>query len=158
MMAFGKYVRAIIEQAAQEAQADRSATIEAQHVLLAIAARRETAEAELLSSVGLDPRGLREALDRELAQSLSAAGVAIAEFALPLASSASAREPRLGASVRHALERGVEGVRRQPRPAHLLLGVLQAQVGTVPRALTLAGIDRADLLARVQQTLVNTPP
>jgi DNA-binding protein WhiA len=33
------------------------------------------------------------------------------------------------------------------------LGILQAQVGTVPRALAAAGIDRADLIARVAQTL-----
>jgi D-alanyl-D-alanine carboxypeptidase len=39
------------------------------------------------------------------------------------------------------------------RPAHLLLGVLQAQVGTVPRALALAGVDRSDLLARVRHSL-----
>jgi hypothetical protein len=44
---------------------------------------------------------------------------------------------------------------RDPRPEHLLLGILQAGHGAVPRALALAGIDRGDLLARVQRTLEN---
>ena len=39
------------------------------------------------------------------------------------------------------------------RPAHLLLGILLAEVGTVPRALTLAGIDRAELIVRIRQAL-----
>ncbi|GAA2986757.1 Clp protease N-terminal domain-containing protein [Streptosporangium longisporum] len=39
------------------------------------------------------------------------------------------------------------------RPAHLLLGVLSAAVGTVLRALALAGVDRAALMDRVEETL-----
>jgi hypothetical protein len=35
----------------------------------------------------------------------------------------------------------------------VLLGILQADVGTVPRALALAGFDRAALIARVRQSL-----
>jgi D-alanyl-D-alanine carboxypeptidase len=35
----------------------------------------------------------------------------------------------------------------------VLLGVLAAEVGTVPRALALAGFDRADLLARTRRAL-----
>ncbi|GAB2688125.1 hypothetical protein GCM10027089_06630 [Nocardia thraciensis] len=34
------------------------------------------------------------------------------------------------------------------RPVDLLLGVLAAEVGTVPCALALAGVDRDDLVAR----------
>jgi D-alanyl-D-alanine carboxypeptidase len=36
---------------------------------------------------------------------------------------------------------------------HLLLGILRAEIGTVPRALALAGIDRAHLVLRVEQAL-----
>ena len=57
--------------------------------------------------------------------------------------------------MRLALERGVTGVRKDPRPEHLLLGILQAQVGTVPRVLALAGIDRAVLMERVRHTLTD---
>jgi D-alanyl-D-alanine carboxypeptidase len=36
---------------------------------------------------------------------------------------------------------------------HLLLGVLDAKVGTVPRALALAGVDRAELARRAARAL-----
>ena len=56
------------------------------------------------------------------------------------------------------LERGsASGPRtRDQWPAHLLLGILRAEVGTVPRALALAGIDRAGLAERVRQALAGT--
>jgi len=154
MSAFSKYVRSTLEQAGREAQLDRVTTIEAQHVLLAIAAQAELPAALVLSSVGLDRRGVREALDRELEHSLSAAGVSLNAFDLPRPLSSPEPAKQLGASVKHALERGVTGVKgKDLRPAHLLLGILLAEVGTVPRALSLAGIERADLILRVRQTL-----
>jgi ATP-dependent Clp protease ATP-binding subunit ClpA len=153
MKHFGKYVRTIVEHAGREAQIDRSPTIEAQHVLLAIAARPETSPGQILTSVGLDHRALREALDREFEHSLGAAGVSVRTLDLPRPSSAPAPPSNIGSSVRQALERGVAGVRNDPRPTHLLLGILRAEIGTVPRALALAGVDRAALLLRVEQVL-----
>lgn len=103
---------------------------------------------------GLDRDAIREALDREFEHSLSVAGVSRSAFGLPPASPDPQRVPHPGASVRLALERGVTSRARQDlQPAHLLLGILQAEVGTVPRALALAGVDRADLMARVVETL-----
>jgi D-alanyl-D-alanine carboxypeptidase len=63
----------------------------------------------------------------------------------------------MGASARLALERSFSSVvrKKELRPAHLLLGILQAQVGTVPRALALAGVDQAELVDRVRQALSN---
>ena len=55
--------------------------------------------------------------------------------------------------VQQALERGVSGLRSGARPAHLLLGILRADIGIVPRALELAGYDRADLLTRAREAL-----
>jgi ATP-dependent Clp protease ATP-binding subunit ClpA len=153
MKQFGKYVRTILEHAGREAQVDRSTTIEAQHVLLAIAAQPETGTGQILTSVGLDHRALREALDREFEHSLGAAGVSVRTLDLQRSSSAPAPASNLGSSVRQALERGVAGVRKDPRPTHLLLGILRAEIGTVPRALALAGVDRANLLLRVEQAL-----
>jgi hypothetical protein len=60
----------------------------------------------------------------------------------------------MGASARVALERSFSSARKKDlRSAHLLLGILHAQIGTVPRALALAGIDQAGLADRVRQTL-----
>jgi ATP-dependent Clp protease ATP-binding subunit ClpA len=153
MTAFTRYVRTIVEAAGREAQAECSGTIEAQHVLLAIAAREETRAGQFLSAVGLAPESLRSLLDRELERSLNTAGTSLGNFNLQRRRSTAAPMPRLGTSVRQALERGVSSIRKGPKPAHLLLGILQAEIGTVPRALELAGYDRAALLARAQKEL-----
>jgi D-alanyl-D-alanine carboxypeptidase len=153
--AFGTYVHTIIEQAGHHASKDGSATIEAQHLLLAIAAQQGTTADQVLTSVGLDQHAIREVLDREFEESLRAAGVSRAAFDLPRPSSDHEPSARVGASAKLALERGVAAAARRKdlQPAHLLLGILEARVGTVPRALALAGIDQADLTARVGQTL-----
>jgi ATP-dependent Clp protease ATP-binding subunit ClpA len=152
---FGIYVHTIIEQAGHQARMDGSATIEAHHLLLAIAAQQGTAAHQVLTSVGLDQQAIREALDREFEHSLRAAGVSRAAFDLPEPSSDPERSARIGASAKLALERGVAAAARKKdlQSAHLLLGILEARAGTVPRALALAGIDQADLTARVRQAL-----
>jgi ATP-dependent Clp protease ATP-binding subunit ClpA len=153
MTPFDRFLRTILEQAGREAQRDHSATTEAQHVLLAMASESEPDARVLLESVGLDRGALRAALDLELEHALSAAGVSVEASERQRAESTSSRPPALGTSVRHALERGLGALREAPRPAHLLLGILQAEVGTVPRALALAGFDRTVLIARVHSTL-----
>lgn len=155
MAGFDKYLKTMLDQAAAEARLDGSATVEAQHLLLAVAADQDSAAGRVLVSAGLDKDAIRAALDREFEGSLGAAGVARSAFdGLPLATPDPKHVPHPGASVRLALERGIGGAAgADPQPAHLLLGILQAEVGTVPRALAVAGIDRADLIARVAQTL-----
>jgi D-alanyl-D-alanine carboxypeptidase len=60
---------------------------------------------------------------------------------------------RFGASAKLALERSlpIAVARHENRITsdHVLLGVLEAEVGTVPRSLALAGVDRAELAASV---------
>jgi ATP-dependent Clp protease ATP-binding subunit ClpA len=154
---FGAYVHTIIEQGGHQAGRDGSATIEAHHLLLAVAAQRGTTAHQVLTSVGLDQQAVREALDREFEHSLSAVGVSRAAFDLPEQSSDPGRPARIGASAKLALERGVAAAARRKdlQSAHLLLGILEADAGTVPRALALAGIDRADLAARVRRALTD---
>ncbi|GAA2282373.1 MULTISPECIES: Clp protease N-terminal domain-containing protein [Kitasatospora] len=154
MSAIDGYLHAIIVRAIQEAREDGSATIEAHHLLLAIAADNEATTHRILTTAGLDRRAVRDALDWEFEHSLRAVGVSPAACALPRPSPVSG-QPKIGASARLALERSFASVRRKKelRPAHLLLGILQAQVGTVPRALALAAVDQDQLVNRVQQAL-----
>jgi D-alanyl-D-alanine carboxypeptidase len=155
MTRFDKYLKTMLDQAAVQAKLEGSATMEAQHLLLAVAADKSSAPGRVLVSAGLDSGALRAALSREFEASLNAAGVALSAFeGLPPATPDPRHVPHLGASVRLALERCAGSAAGAPmRPPHLLLGILQAEVGTVPRALALAGFDRADLIARVAQTL-----
>ena len=152
MTTFHSFLRTILEQAGREAQGDGS-TVEAQHVLLAMASESQTESRELLESLGLDRRAIRAALDVEYKSALSAAGVSVAAPERRRDESTTHPALPLGPSVQHALERGLGATRDAPCPAHVLLGILQADVGTVPRALALAGFDRAALIARVRQSL-----
>jgi ATP-dependent Clp protease ATP-binding subunit ClpA len=154
---FGTYVHTIVEQGGHEARKDGSATIEAHHLLLAVAAQEGTTAHQVLASVGLDQQAIRDALDREFEHSLRGVGVSLAAFDLPKPRSDPERSARIGASAKLALERGVAAAARKKdlQSAHLLLGILEASAGIVPRALALVGVDRVDLTARVRQALTN---
>jgi D-alanyl-D-alanine carboxypeptidase len=70
-----------MERGAEEARRAGSARIEAEHLLLAIAAERESTTQRLLGAAGLGYEAIREALDREFTESLATAGVSIAAHA-----------------------------------------------------------------------------
>ncbi|GAA2432271.1 hypothetical protein GCM10010191_52820 [Actinomadura vinacea] len=150
-----RMLQGIIERAGEEARRDGAAAIEVGHLLLAIAADPDPTTREILASVGLDEQGAREALEREFEHSLDVVGVSASAFDLPPPSPAPKPPTRVGASFKLALERAIACCprKRDLRPAHLLLGILQAEVGTVPRALELAGIDRSDIRERVGRAL-----
>lgn len=157
MTAFHKYLESTFERAAKEAEADFSRTIDARHILLALAADQETTAGRYLTSVGLDHGAVRTALEREFDQSLKLVGTQRPESSLQAderdtAARASAHL-NLGLSVQQALKRGLRGLKVNPTPAHVLLGILRAEVGTVPHALSLAGYDRAELAARLENVI-----
>jgi D-alanyl-D-alanine carboxypeptidase len=151
MAVIDEYLNMIIQEGGREAHHDGSAAIEAHHLLLAMAAKGDDATRRVLTTAGLGPQAVRAALDREFAHSLNAAGVSMDAFGLPRPSPTGTPPTRLGASAKLALERGFSSVTRKKdlRPEHLLLGVLRAEAGTVPRALALAGVDRAGLITRL---------
>jgi D-alanyl-D-alanine carboxypeptidase len=151
--------RAVVQRAAtHEAAQQGAARVEAEHLLLALAAGPDSATARLLAEVGLDHDGVLAALERETERSLAAVGVSAADFALPAAPRpAPQRTPRFGTSAKQALERSLRaavarGDRRIVAP-HLLLGVLRAQGGTVPRALAVADVDPVALATRTERLL-----
>ena len=152
---FAEHARAIVRQAEIEAQEAGSPGIEAEHLLLSMTGEHGIEARDVLASAGLDRDALRAALDREFRQSLAAAGVMLPPGGLPAASRDPARRARMAASGKLVLERALKAAaaRGQIQPGHLLLGVLAAQAGTVPRALKLAGVDQGDLAARARQAL-----
>jgi len=134
-------LHAIGQRAVKEATRRGAKTVEAEHVLLAIAADG--------GIPGLDHTTLDAALDRERARSLAFAGVADVHPA----STRRDAKPGWGASIRELLrasdkpaDRNAAALRRE-----LAIGILRAEVGTVPRALVLAGIDRAALTENLQE-------
>ena len=157
---FAEHARAIVRQAEQEAEEAGSPVIEAEHLLLAMTGEHGSEARDVLASAGLDRDRIRTALDREFRQSLAAAGVTLPGGGLPRASRDPARQARLAASGKMVLERALKAAagQRQIRPGHLLLGVLGAQAGTVPRALALAGVDQSNLADRARQALDRGQP
>jgi D-alanyl-D-alanine carboxypeptidase len=150
-MTMDLFLTNVLEVAGREARTDRSPSIEAHHLLLAISMSGDPVTRRLLDDAGLDVDNLRNALNREFDQSLGAAGISRPG---DLESSDDPfKSPSLGSSAKLAIERGLGSAsqRHGPAPADLLLGILQASVGTLPRALALSGIDREALAARVRQ-------
>lgn len=156
----GQDVRqAVVSAAHKEARVLGSATVEAEHLLLALAADENSAIGRLLAAGGLNRAGLTEALEREAERSLAAVGIALSDFG-PVSvgpPSAPRRAPKLAASFKLALVRAlrVASARgdRLITAAHLLVGILRADIGTVPRALAAADVDRVALLARAEALL-----
>jgi ATP-dependent Clp protease ATP-binding subunit ClpA len=141
---FTKGARAVVHTAVSEAKASGQSSVEAEHLLLALATSPE------LRSLGLDREQLAEALVEEERRSLSAVGLSAENHQQHQSAS---REPRFGASAKLALQRGVKLAQlrggRRFRAQDLLAGVLAAEHGRVPRALNLVGIDVDELRGRI---------
>jgi ATP-dependent Clp protease ATP-binding subunit ClpA len=152
----GVSLKTLIIRAIDEAARRGAAKVEAEHLLLSIAASEDVA-AGVLADAGLDYAGVEAALRGEREQALRAAGIEpIAEERL-LASGGS--RPGWGTSIREGLDRGNFKARRgrsraereRLAVADALIGVLRADLGTVPRALAYAGIDRDALITRLER-------
>jgi ATP-dependent Clp protease ATP-binding subunit ClpA len=140
-------IRVLLQQATNCARLMRATHVEAEHLLLALATYPATVSYAVLSHAGLTEERIVEALERERGESLSSVGVTVP----PPPGLVSPHVHGLGESARLALVRGTHAARvrrdRSIRNGHVLLGVLAADVGRVPRALALAGVDRLALRA-----------
>ncbi|MBN9605109.1 MAG: hypothetical protein J0G30_00665 [Actinomycetales bacterium] len=135
-------LRPILLDAIDSVQARGGAQVEAADVLRALAAHPGPA-ADLLAEAGLDAAAVDAALAEERRHSLASLGL---RTELPEPRYRRGGRPRWGASAHAAFDR-----LRQPggaSPVAVLAGILAAELGTVPRALELAGIDRFALLGR----------
>jgi ATP-dependent Clp protease ATP-binding subunit ClpA len=153
---FHRDSRTVVRDARDESKRAAAPTLEAQHLLLALSRHATWDAGRLLGEMGLDHDGLRRALQAEEERSLATVGIALAAFDLPDRRTGR-REARWSASSKVAMQRALAVAKehgdRYVRPTHLLLGVLGAREGTVPRALAGAGIDQQDLRRRARATL-----
>jgi len=147
-------LRRIANRAILEASRLSSPNVEAEHVLLALASEASGATTRTMVDEGLSYQAIDDALRREHEQSLRAAGIEPVDESR-LVSTRRRGRPGWGASAKEAFTRASHGAgrgrsRHRIQEFDLLLGVLQANLGTVPRALQIAGFDRAQLLSRLQ--------
>jgi hypothetical protein len=114
-----------------------SPTVEAEHLLLAVARQPGTIAQQVLREAGLDYDRIGEALDAEFEGTLATVGVSLGDFDLS-ACGGTSRAARWGTSAKLALARSakIADARRDRRmaPGHIVLGILRAPTGTVPRA------------------------
>lgn len=147
----------VIRRSELEARSERAKLIEAEHLLLALAAHAESDAGRLLTACGLDHGQLSTALRDEHRRSLAFAGVKSPSDE-QVAGTGRGRSLALGTSAKAAIKRAMI-ISRTDRPRRaslvdtdLLVGILQAELGTVPRALAIAGIDPASLISRTRRS------
>ncbi|TPW99841.1 hypothetical protein FJ656_32925, partial [Schumannella luteola] len=146
--------------AMMEASNRGSATVEAEHVLLGFLFDKTSSATTVLAEHGLDYDSFSDALAAERERTLAAVGV-VAPSPERLASTprARGRGPRFGASSREVWDRTMRRVKARGggRPtlthADFIIGILSAELGTVPRALLQAGIDRRPLIDALEATI-----
>jgi ATP-dependent Clp protease ATP-binding subunit ClpA len=155
-MIFGRFTgeaRRVVRCSEREAFDLGSPAIEAEHLLLALTGTDEAT----MAAVGLDRETVVLALETERERSLMAVGIAAGDIDVPPRRVEG--HARMAASAKTALERAVKAAaaRKDRRivGGHILLGILQAEAGTVPRALALAGLDRAELKDRAAALLAD---
>jgi D-alanyl-D-alanine carboxypeptidase len=141
--------RQLADLAQAEAAERGAAVIEAEHVLIALAGMAESRGGAFLVANGLDRDALDEALLAERRHSLRSVGAPVFGDEQLVATRRKLR-PRFGASSREALERGmrVSPGRENASTLNFVVGALMAELGTVPRMLALAGVDRHQILGR----------
>ena len=145
---FARDARLVVKDAEAEARRLGSPTIEAEHLLLALTGLdRATAVGHALAATGLDRDAVEHALAAERERSLMAVGISIGDFDLPPPRPAARPRWAAGAksALEHALRVSLERGDRRIESGHVLLALLRAQAGTVPRALSEAGVDRREL-------------
>ncbi len=148
-----KAVRSVVIASVTEAQRRNSTLVEAEHLLLALSRDGSSPIRHVLADAGLDPSGLEAALLAEREASLRVAGVEPLGEERLVASPRVAR-PRWGASAKEALSRAHRVAsahhRQRSGEADLVTAILGLELGTVPRALVLAGVDRPAVVAAVR--------
>jgi ATP-dependent Clp protease ATP-binding subunit ClpA len=148
-LALPRQLHALGQRAVGEALGRRAGTVEAEHVLLAILAHSAAPAAALLASSGLDYAALETALDAERERSLGVAGIAPPSSA-SLAATPRIKNPGWGASIRDVLRGADKTSAKGGRPGaleiELAIAILRAELGTVPRALAIAAINRTAAL------------
>jgi ATP-dependent Clp protease ATP-binding subunit ClpA len=153
---FTRAARAVAHQAPLLARELGDPSVEAEHLLLAIA-RSGDPVARVLRDAGLDFDGIAAALAAESERSLAAVGVSAERLTFsPFVEApryATSAKSALELSLRIALERGD----RRIGTDHVALAILRARHGTVPRALAIAGVDQDVLATEIRRAGLGEP-
>ncbi|WP_165960405.1 Clp protease N-terminal domain-containing protein [Actinocrispum wychmicini] len=143
----------LVKAAQTEAQALGAKAIEAEHLLLAIAAQPDSPVGQTLHRFGLLHDRLIDLIGGERARSLAFIGIDPASVGLPSTPKKTRGRLPLATSSKQALARVVENSNRRRdklNVAELLRAIVGTDAGTVARLLAMANVDRADLINHLE--------
>lgn len=140
---FFREMQALIKQAEVEARLAGSRMVEAEHLLTAMAAVPFGPASRVLELLGLSRERIAGAIERERDGALALAGVQAA--GMP-ATRHVIRDPgpRWNQSAKLAAERSCGETPEDPR-LRMLLGIVHAEAGVIPRLLTELDVSREDI-------------
>ncbi|WEO77152.1 Clp protease N-terminal domain-containing protein [Cryobacterium sp. SO2] len=147
-------MRELMNRAIDEATRNGSGAVEGEHVLLALLSEPRSPAARIAADGGLDHDGLLEALRAERVHSLKSAGITAIDASRLQSTPRTRQRPTWGASIRTLMTEARtanRGPRHRMTDQDMFVAILRTELGTVPRALDLAGIDRAALITRLSQ-------
>lgn len=142
-------VMALLSAAEKEARLLGAPACEAEHILLALVDGPNVAASTVLSSLGLSRERIAEGLERELANALARVHVHLVELPHPLPRRDSGRM-RWGESAQRAAERSIREAPEDPG-LRMLLAVVHAESGVIPRLLAELGVSVANIETAVDQ-------
>jgi hypothetical protein len=147
------HLQPIMGVAMMEASNRGSATVEAEHLLLGFLFDQTSPAGPILAEHGVSYESFAAALASERERTLAAVGVVVPPpDRLVSTPRPRGRGPRFGTSAREVWDRTMRRVKARGggRPvlthADFIIGILSAELGTVPRAFVQAGIDRQPLI------------
>lgn len=148
---FARETRETVRRAAEIAEDEGAAVVQAEHLLLAIVDPVRDPVGEVLVTAGISVESVRAARDREFRAALAGVGIDTAR-PLPAASNRlrRGRSTRFAPSAKLALQRTVDGAAatgdRRITNRHLLRAIVSTEVGTTPQVLTELGTTPEELL------------
>lgn len=150
---FARETREAVRRAAEIAEVERAALVQAEHLLTALVDPVRDPVGKSLVDAGVTAEAIRLARDREFRSALTAVGVDTRRPGPPPSSRLRrGRTTRFAPSAKLALERTLvvateEGARRISN-RHLLAAILSAEAGRTPQVLVELGTTPAELLDR----------
>jgi ATP-dependent Clp protease ATP-binding subunit ClpA len=148
---FTRSARATVQRARDVAATEGSATVEAQHLLLALTQRADDPTSRALATLGISERAVRGALEEEFTHALQAVGVAATtpRPGPPRPGRAGGPTPRWGQSAKlvlvRALRVAIDRGHKRIEDRHLLIALSLAEAGVIPRVLRTLGVAPTDI-------------
>jgi ATP-dependent Clp protease ATP-binding subunit ClpA len=146
---FSPSARAAVKRAGRLAAADGAATVEAEHLLLALTQQTNEPTARALDALGMTETAVRAMLDEEFTSALQTVGVATTVPPRRRPSRPGRSTPKWGQSAKLTLVRtlrvSLDRGHKRIDDRHILLALSQAEAGVIPRVLRALDVTPSDI-------------